>query len=433
MLHDTRTVMLDGHRIDIPSATNLVLHTLEHATRLNWMVHYRLRDILDVASVFTPDVSADAVRSYARASSKRLAFETLLSAAHEFQALSPKTRSAAWRTVRHIARARLSLAAMPRDRTTANRVFRYVSVMAEGSPRTMMRAGVSLMRRVKTAVFPAIALIIAACSEATRPRPLEIPAFVFVSDSNGRAGVYRFHQGTVARLSDVEQDDDQPHSAAGRLVFVSRRDGNSEIYSADLGLGDQQRLTSEATFDGEPALDPTGTTIAFVSSRSGTPRIWLMDVTGGNPRPLDTGSPTFTPEGSPTWSPSGSLLAFTSTRTNTSQVFLMHPTTGQAEQLSHEAGGAFTPAWSGDGGAVLYVSLLGEPRVMWIAPTGGQATIVASGDRVLSDPTCAADVCLAVAGADIGDGDIIAVSAGRAPQAVLERTANDRHPAFLVP
>ncbi len=158
-----------------------------------------------------------------------------------------------------------------------------------------------------------------------------------------------------------------------------------------------------------------------------------MDVTGANLRPLESGSPTFTPEGSPAWSPSGDRIAFTSTRTITSQVFVLDTISGQPVQLSHEAGGAFAPTWSADGRGVLYVALLDQPRVMRIPSSGGEPTLVASGDRVISDPACVAFLCLAVEGARTEDGDIIAMSAGRATAAVLVRARNDRNPAFLIP
>jgi hypothetical protein len=433
MLRGTRVVELDGHPIEIPSHTNMVLHTLEHAARMNWMVHYRLRDILDVASLITPDVRDADIGAYTDRSTLRVPFEVLLSAAHDLNARAPLRRPSAWRTVRRVARTRLALAAVPRARTTANRVFRYASVVAEGSPRAMLRAGASLLRRVGGAALPIAALIFAACSETTRPDPLEVTRFLFVSDSGGTSGIYLFDNGEVTRLSAADHEDDQPHGAAGRVVFVSRRDGNTEIYIGDAALANQMRLTNESSADTEPALDPAGTTIAFVSSRSGTPRLWLMDATGADPRPLDTGSETFTPEGAPAWSPSGDRLAFTSARTNTSQVFVLNTATGQVTQLSHESGGAFAPAWSDDGRSVFYVPFVGEPRVMRIDSEGGEPGVFGTGDESLGDPACWGDVCLVAAGADAGDGDIIAVRAGHPVETVLARSHNDRRPAFLVP
>ena len=277
------------------------------------------------------------------------------------------------------------------------------------------------------------ALLLAGCTDPTRPETVAAPPFVFVSDAEGNRAIYRYDAGQITRLSTAGSDDREPHSAAGRIVFTARRDGNAEIYSADLGLSGQQRLTTSSATDDAPALDPSGTTVAFVSSRSGSPRIWLMDANGANPRPLTTGSASFVPEGSPAWSPAGDRIAFTSTRTNASQVFTVPAGGGEALQLSHEATGAFTPAWSGDGKSILYV-VPGGPRLVRIPAAGGEAIAFAAEDRGLSDAACRASVCLAVVGALDGEGDLIAVSpSGRTRVTLVARAADDRQPALLVP
>jgi TolB protein len=295
--------------------------------------------------------------------------------------------------------------------------------------RSPARAGAGPIWRARAVV----ALLLTACSDPTRPEPLDVPPFVFTSDAEGVTALFRFEGGTITRLSSPGNDDRDAHSAAGKIVFTSRRDANPEIYIADISLGAQLRLTTTTATDDAPALDPTGTTIAFVSTRSGTPRIWLMDASGANPRLLETGSATFVPEGSPAWSSGGDRLAFTSTRTNASQVFVVPATGGQATQLSHEATGAFSPAWSVDGASVIYV-VLGGPSVMRVSAAGGNATAFALDDRGISDPACASGICLAVTGAIGAPGDLIVVSAnGRTRQSVLARTADDRQPAILVP
>ena len=292
-----------------------------------------------------------------------------------------------------------------------------------------MRSGVGASRARIAAV-----LLIAGCSDPTRPERLDIPPFIFVSNEGGTPGIHRFENGTITRLSTTGVDDRDPHSAAGRIVFTSRRDGNAEIYAAAPDFSDQRRLTTSTATDDAPALDPTGTTIAFVSSRSGAPRVWLMDADGANPRLLETGSATLVPEGSPAWSPAGDRIAITSTRTNASQVFVVSAAGGQAVQLSREATGAFTPAWSADGRSVLYVVMAGGPRVMRLPAAGGDGTAFAIDDAGISDPDCRARVCLAVAGALDAAGDLIALSAsGRTRSTVILREADDRQPAILVP
>jgi dipeptidyl aminopeptidase/acylaminoacyl peptidase len=273
-----------------------------------------------------------------------------------------------------------------------------------------------------------------ACSDPTRPEPLDVPAFVFVSNAEGVPALFRFEADVITRLSASGNDDREPHSAAGRVVFTSRRDGNPEIYTADLSLAGQVRLTTTSATDDAPALDPTGTTIAFVSTRSGTPRIWLMDVTGSNPRVLATGSATLVPEGSPSWSPDGTRIAFTSTRTNTSQVHVMPVAGGAAVQVSHEATGAFTPEWAADGQSVIYMMAAGEPRLMRVPATGGDVSSFAADEGGISEPSCRGAICLAVAGALNGPGDLIVISAsGRSRRTILARAPDDRQPAVLVP
>ncbi len=277
-------------------------------------------------------------------------------------------------------------------------------------------------------------LVLGGCSAPTGSAPLIVPPFVFVSTEGEVPGIHRFDAGSTTRLSAEGVDDRDPHSAAGRIVFTSRRDGNPEIYTAALDLSGQQRLTTTSATDDAPALDPTGATIAFVSTRSGAPRVWLMDANGANPRPLATGSATFVPEGGPSWSPTGDRIAFTSTRTNASQVFVISVAGGEPVQLSHEATGAFTPAWSADGRSLLYVVLSGGPRVMRVAASGGDATAFAVDDAGVSDTECRGPVCLAVLGALESPGDLVAFSTnGRRRIPVLVRDADDRQPAVMVP
>ena len=153
----TRMVPAGGHSIELPSSTNMVLHTLEHGLALNWMGRYRLRDVLDVASLYTVAVSHGAVRSYVARSEARSACETLLSAAHELEPRVPVMRRDAWRTIRRVARVRLALATLPNDPRVAERFFRYGGLVAEGSPRSMVRASRAAMDRLATACRHAIA------------------------------------------------------------------------------------------------------------------------------------------------------------------------------------------------------------------------------------------------------------------------------------
>ena len=157
MFDATRRIPVGSTMLEVPSATSMLLHTLEHATLLNWMSRYRLRDVLDVAACYTDDVDAAAVEAYVRASPRRAALETILSAAHELAPRIPCARPAAWRTVRRVSRARLGIA-IPFGRTTAaDRLFRYAGVLAEGSPTSLRRAAMTGTRWLRAAAAQRLA------------------------------------------------------------------------------------------------------------------------------------------------------------------------------------------------------------------------------------------------------------------------------------
>src|ERR1041384_5956597 len=69
-------------------------------------------------------------------------------------------------------------------------------------------------------------------------------------------------------------------SAQEVIAFESQRDGNPEVYVTNVDGTIQRRLTSNSSFDGEPAFSPTGDKIAFSSGRDGNSEIYIMYADG---------------------------------------------------------------------------------------------------------------------------------------------------------
>ncbi len=90
----------------------------------------------------------------------------------------------------------------------------------------------------------AAGVALCACGETTKPTPLVIPAFVVVGDSGGFAQLYRVSDSVETRLSTSPGSNFDPKSAAGRLVFTSNRDGNSEVYISDTTTTVYRRVTN---------------------------------------------------------------------------------------------------------------------------------------------------------------------------------------------
>src|SRR5581483_2560683 len=65
--------------------------------------------------------------------------------------------------------------------------------------------------------------------------------------------------------------------AASKVLFVTTRDGNSEIYSMNADGTGATRLTNDSRTDTEPAWSPDQTKIAFSSNRNGSYEIYVMN------------------------------------------------------------------------------------------------------------------------------------------------------------
>jgi dipeptidyl aminopeptidase/acylaminoacyl peptidase len=107
---------------------------------------------------------------------------------------------------------------------------------------------------------------------------------------------------------------------ATRVVFAQTRiapgeeEDDDEVEHTDLHLldvesGAVRRLTFSDSTNSAPAISPDGSQVAFMSSRTEKPQLWLLPLDGGEPRRLTNLSQGV--GGDPVWSPDGTKIAFT--------------------------------------------------------------------------------------------------------------------------
>lgn len=137
---------------------------------------------------------------------------------------------------------------------------------------------------------------------------------------------------------------------ASRIVFVSKRDGNSEIYVMNVDGSGQTRLTLNDAADLWPTWSPDGTRLAFYSNRDGNYEIYTMNADGSNQTRLTSNA---TWDGYPTWSPDGSQLVFVSERNGTGDLWIMNANGTNQHQLTVGLTAAF-PDWSPDGSRIIF-------------------------------------------------------------------------------
>jgi Tol biopolymer transport system component len=197
-------------------------------------------------------------------------------------------------------------------------------------------------------------------------------------------------------------------------------------------LSGLKRLTTSSGEDEQPNLSPDASRIAFVSYRSGTPRIWVMDSTGANQTALETGSESYVPESAPSWSPDGSQLVYTSTRSGLSQVFVIPAAGGAPVQLTHEMNGAFNPVWSADGSQIFYVSVMGTPSLRVVTVATGETSDWVYDGAGIGQPSCTAAGCIAVEGAYGSNGSIVSIGQDLSTTILVATPANETSPTLLV-
>lgn len=138
-----------------------------------------------------------------------------------------------------------------------------------------------------------------------------------------------------------------------KIVFVSDRDGNAEIYSCNVEGSNIRRLTNDAGTDYQPAWSPDGTQIAFISDRTGHSELYIMNVDGSN-----VVRKTFSGSNSqhPAWSPDGTKIVYSALSNGSSNIWVVGATSGSPSLLFEAVGWDDQPAWSPDGTKIAVVS-----------------------------------------------------------------------------
>ncbi len=149
------------------------------------------------------------------------------------------------------------------------------------------------------------------------------------------------------------------------LAFSSSRSGDPDIWITDTNGGLSRRVTSFKGPDVSPTYNPkTGAQIAWISGRTGLPQLYIMETDGsGIQRMTDGGYAT-----SPSWSPNGQFVAFAWDRKygpgapGGQDIYVMEVATKRWIQLTHDAGRCDFPSWSPDGRHIVYAnSTTGRP------------------------------------------------------------------------
>lgn len=144
-----------------------------------------------------------------------------------------------------------------------------------------------------------------------------------------------------------------------RIIFMSDRDGNNEIYVMEIDGSGVINLTKNEAQDGFPGWGKGKRAIAFLTTRESTSlSIYQMNSVGRNLKALAEDMPIIAT--TPVWSPDGKWIAFDSGLSGQSDVYVINVETGEVENLTDHPSSDRFSGWSPDSNQILITSTRGD-------------------------------------------------------------------------
>tara|TARA_Y100000590_G_scaffold233156_1_gene262642 strand:+ start:35647 stop:36654 length:1008 start_codon:yes stop_codon:yes gene_type:complete len=157
--------------------------------------------------------------------------------------------------------------------------------------------------------------------------------------------------GCTSSEGEMKSESNDEVNAMSRIAFVSKRDGNWEIYVMNADGSSKKNITNNEALDSHPSWSSKDSRIVFSSDRDGDREIFVVDSDGSNIEQLTDNQYT---DHMPAWSPDGSKIAFVSDREDRPTLWVMESDGSNPVNLTPKQVNIRWPAWSPDSTRIVY-------------------------------------------------------------------------------
>jgi len=187
-------------------------------------------------------------------------------------------------------------------------------------------------------------------------RPIFTSKVVFVSSRDGNNEIYMmdYDGERVRRVTSNTSLDVLPTWSADneKILYTSYRNNNPDLFMFHLYTGKTELIaTTQANYAADWCRG--GDKIVYTSTKSGNAEIYIKDMETRKETQV-TFNPTI--DTTPCWSPSCDEIAFTSQRGGTPQIYIMNADGTNIRRITHDGDYYDSPSWSPDGTRIAYVA-----------------------------------------------------------------------------
>jgi TolB protein len=136
------------------------------------------------------------------------------------------------------------------------------------------------------------------------------------------------------------------------LAFVSDRSGSPQVYMIDLYQGAESagnkpiRLTQTGSYNVSPAWSPDGRYLSYCRRTGGQFDLFLIDFSGGDQRTETQITNTKYNEEDPAWSPDGRMLVYSANKNGNYDIFVISIFSKEPMQVTNFPSDETQPSWS---------------------------------------------------------------------------------------